>query len=189
MIRNTNFYQIEGPEAGSLLVAHPSMMDPNFSRAVVFLTAHSGDDGSVGVVVNRETGKTLGEFGTEWRESSLSTVPIFEGGPVASGKLILAAWKWIPAESVFKLYFGIDRLKAEEMSEADPDLQIRAYLGHAGWSEGQLDEEISQGAWVISRSLPELEKKGGEDVWRSLLLNEDPIMKLFTDVPDDPSLN
>lgn len=189
MIRNAQFYQIEGPEAGSLLVAHPSMLDPNFSRTVVFLTAHSSDDGSIGVVVNRETGQTLGDFAAEFSDSSLFSVPIFEGGPVASEKLILAAWKWVPSDSVFKLYFGIDQQKAEAMLESDPDLQIRAYLGHAGWSEGQLDDEISQGAWVISRLLPELEEKGGEDVWRSLLCHEDPMMKLFTDAPDDPSLN
>lgn len=188
-MRHGDLYPIDGPEAGSLLVAHPTLNDPNFRRTVIFLTAHSQSDGSLGVIVNRETGRKLGEFAGEWTSSSLADVPVFAGGPVASEKLILAAWKWLPDDGVFKLYFGIDGAKAEEMADADPDLKIRAYLGHAGWSAGQLTDEISEGAWVVSRLLPEIETKGGDEVWRSLLCNEDPVMKVLIDVPDDPSLN
>ncbi len=39
--------------AGSLLVAHPSMLDPNFRRAVLFISAHDPDDGALGVIIER----------------------------------------------------------------------------------------------------------------------------------------
>ena len=176
------------PDAGSLLVAHPTMLDPNFSKAVVFLTVHSPSEGSLGVIVNRPLMKTLGEFDPAIT-SSLADIPLYEGGPVAPDKLILAAWKWIPGDGTFKLYFGIDGEKAEKLLVEDPEFEVRGFMGHSGWSGGQLEDELSEGAWVLSKWLPELGEKEGVDVWRSILCHEDPTMKLFTDIPDDPSLN
>ena len=183
------FFDGTAPGAGSLLVAHPSMLDPNFRRTVVFLTVHNPTEGSLGVVVNRALGKTLGEHDPELAGTALAGVPLYEGGPVASDKLILAAWKWIENEGTFRLYFGIDGEKAEEILREDSDFQVRGFMGHAGWSEGQLDAELDQGAWVLSGWLPELENREGEDAWRSILCHEDPTMRLHTDAPEDPSRN
>jgi len=177
------------PTPGALLVAHPSLLDSNFRKSVVFLTVHNPEEGSLGVVVNRSLGKTLGEYDPELSESRLADVPLYEGGPVSPDKLILAAWKWMPENSTFKLYFGVDGEKAEQIRVEDPGFQIRGFMGHAGWSEGQLDAEIDQGAWVLSRWLPELETQEGEDVWRNILCHESPEMRILTDVPEDPSRN
>ncbi|MEO0508282.1 MAG: YqgE/AlgH family protein [Verrucomicrobiota bacterium] len=184
-----HFFDESMPGAGTILVAHPSMHDPNFARTVVFLTVHNPAQGSLGVVVNRALEKTLGEYDPELTDSPLADVPLYEGGPVASDKLILAAWKWIEDESTFRLYFGIDGEKAEKILKEDPEFEIRGFMGHAGWSEGQLDAELDQGAWVMSGWLPELQKKHGEAVWRSILCHENPAMRVLTDVPEDPSVN
>lgn len=179
----------DGPQAGSLLVAHPGMGDPNFNKTVVFLTAYSGDGGAVGVVVNRPMEQTLGEFDPEMTASSLADLPLYCGGPVAADKLILAAWKWLPEEGSFRFFFGIDGAKAEALREQDPDFRICGFMGHAGWTEGQLEAEIAEGAWVLSRWLEGLEPKQGEESWREILLHENPAMRLLADVPDDPSRN
>jgi putative transcriptional regulator len=177
------------PTPGSLLVAHPSLIDPNFRKCVIFLTVHDSAEGSLGVVVNRALGKTLGEFDPSLSGSALAHVPLYAGGPVAPDKVILAAWKWIPEEATFKLYFGVDGDKAKQILKEDPDFEIRGFMGHAGWSEGQLDAELDQGAWVLSRWLPELENHGGEQVWRNILCHENPELSVLTDVPEDPSRN
>ena len=70
--------------AGSLIVAHPSLLDSHFKRTVVLLTAHSAEEGSLGVVVNRPLFQTLGQYDSELAGSEFSDVPLYEGGPVGA---------------------------------------------------------------------------------------------------------
>ena len=108
MNRDQIVSEIQKPHAGNLLLAHPHLLDPNFRRTVILLSAHTDREGSVGVIVNRAIGQTLGEYDPELARSKLASVPLFVGGPVATDQLILVAWKWSLEESTFKLYFGID---------------------------------------------------------------------------------
>ncbi len=48
--------------AGSLLVAHPNMLDPNFRRAVLFISAHDPNDGALGIIINRPLDKQVGDL-------------------------------------------------------------------------------------------------------------------------------
>ena len=63
--------------AGSLLVAHPNMLDPNFRRAVLFISAHTADDGALGVILNRPLEKQVSEVVTETPLNALEKVPVF----------------------------------------------------------------------------------------------------------------
>lgn len=187
--REQSFSNALQPHAGTLLLAHPNLIDPNFRRSVILLSAYSEEEGSIGVIVNRPTDQTLGEFDPQLAESQLAKVPLFVGGPVASDQLILAAWKWSAEEGTFKLYFGIDGEKAQRILEEDPAFQLRGFLGHAGWSEGQLDAELDQGSWVLSGSLPALQDEPIGIDWHELLCQGRPELRLLADAPDDPSLN
>lgn len=177
------------PMAGSLLLAHPTMMDPNFRRSVVLLTAHSAEEGSLGVVVNRPLGKTLGEYDPGLGDSDLAGIPLYAGGPVASGQMILAAWKWAPDDATFKLYFGIDGHKARALMQEQSGYRLYGFLGHAGWTEGQLDAELDEGAWFVTPLTQEMDDLEGDAVWRAILSHESPEMRLLADEPDDPSVN
>ncbi len=53
--------------AGSLLVAHPNMLDPNFRRAVLFISAHDTEDGALGVILNRPLDKQVADLVNEAR--------------------------------------------------------------------------------------------------------------------------
>lgn len=187
--RNSPFSEATLPFAGSLLAAHPSLLDPNFRKSVVLLTAHSDEEGSLGVVVNRPMDLTLGEYDDELKQSDLSDVPLYAGGPVGNEQLILVAWKWTPEEGSFKLYFGIDDVKARLLLEEDSGFELRGFLGHSGWGEGQLDAEIDDGAWVTANLVPEIDTLRGEEVWRHILHRDSPEMRLLADEPEDPSLN
>jgi len=174
--------------AGSLLLAHPAMRDPNFRRAVVLLSSH-GNDGAMGVVLNRPLGKRLGDLNAQFAASPLAAVPVYQGGPVQTKQLILAAWQPDPLAAGYKLYFGIDVDKAE-MLKAEDGVKLRAFLGYSGWGKGQLEMELRHNTWVITPVSPELlDQAEGQGLWRSILGGLSPEWKLMADEPEDPGVN
>src|SRR3954451_4850064 len=80
--------------AGSLLVAHPNMLDPNFRRAVLFISSHDPADGAVGVILHRPLDKEVADLVTETPPEGLGYVPVFLGGPVGKNQLMFAAFEW-----------------------------------------------------------------------------------------------
>lgn len=183
------------PLSGSLLLAHPSLEDPNFRETVVLVSAHSEGDGAIGVILNRPTGKSLAELYPDQGFQRLGHVQIFFGGPVEHERLILAAWKWCGEEHAHKLFFGISVEHAMELLESEEPATIRGYLGYAGWGAGQLETELANDSWVCQPIHPGvLEKADHEGLWSELVNDgeSDPEpgpFDEFFDPPDDPSLN
>lgn len=175
---------------GCLLVAHPGLKDPNFRRTVVLLSEHSQDAGAVGIVLNRPLRKTLSDISSDFSDSLLGAIPVFEGGPVENDQVLLAAWRWRSAEGAFEMYFGVAPEMVKKLRAEDPEMEVRAYLGYSGWSGGQLETEIEQDAWLISPLQEEemlLERL--EPLWRSILQRVKPELGFLADAPDDPELN
>src|SRR6059058_5842414 len=83
-----------GSLAGSLLVAHPNMLDPNFRRAVLFISAHDPNDGALGIIINRPLDKQVADLVDETPPEGLADVPVFLGGPVGKNQLMFAALEW-----------------------------------------------------------------------------------------------
>ena len=189
MNREQIFSEVERPHAGNLLLAHPRLLDPNFRRTVILLLAHSEKEGSVGVILNRAIGQTLGEYDPDLATSTLANVPLFVGGPVATDQLILVAWKWSAKEGTFMLYFGIDGEKAHSIFEDDPAFQLRGFLGHVEWTEGQLDAELGRGCWLLSGFLAAIKDEPSEIDWYDLLCQERPELGFLANAPADTSLN
>ncbi|MDP0498759.1 MAG: YqgE/AlgH family protein [Verrucomicrobiota bacterium JB022] len=181
---------ISGPSLrGNLLVAHPSLLDPNFQRSVVLLSAHTEEDGALGVIINRPLDKTLGDVRTEVSEGVLSEIPLYEGGPVATDQIILVAWKWDMVEATFQLYFGVADETLQEMMAEEPNLIVRAFVGYSGWSGGQMEDELKEKAWLVAPIRKDYLDEEEEQIWRHILKHEDPKLAFFADAPDDPSLN
>jgi putative transcriptional regulator len=140
---------------GRILVASPSLMDPNFFRTVVLICRHDAEHGSFGLVLNRRTDVSLGKVLAD--EASERPEPIWVGGPVDAQCL------WVvhrlgeirsPGDEVMPgVYFGGDppllrRLMASQATDPDGHL-FRFYAGYAGWGKGQLLQEIEEGAWHV----------------------------------------
>ena len=77
--------------AGSLLVAHPNMLDPNFRRAVLFIYEHDSNEGAGGLIINRPLDKQVVDLVNEAPPEGLADVPVFLGGPVGKNQLMFAA--------------------------------------------------------------------------------------------------
>ena len=174
--------------AGQLLLAHPAMRDPNFARAVVLLSAHKSE-GAMGVVLNRPQRRQLAELNQAFAVGPLAGVPLYSGGPVEPEQLILVSWQWLKAESAFQLHFGIEPEKAAELV-GTPGVVLRAFLGYAGWSKGQLENEMKQDTWIVSAvDGAQLEQADDVGLWRNILGAIDPELRLLANEPDDPTVN
>ena len=172
--------------AGSLLLAHPAMKDPNFRRSVVLMSAHNAE-GAMGVVLNRPLGKRLGELSGDFALGPLAGVPLFSGGPVQTDQLVLAAWQ--TRSDGFRLHFGIEPDKALQLL-AEDGTHVRGFLGYSGWSAGQLENEMRLRTWVVA-DVPEdlLTHAQDESLWREVLGREGAEWRLLAGEPDDPELN
>lgn len=184
-----NISQFSENYSGTLLISHPRMLDPNFKRTVVLLSAHSKEEGALGVVLNRPTQKCLGEIEEKFTFGPLAQVPIYEGGPVATDQILLVAWTWSPSDSVFKLFFGIDPDRASELMEYS-QATVRAYQGYSGWSGGQLEVEMEEDSWIVSQVKDQfVDGLDGDSLWQKFLLDQGPKYQLDAQAPEDPSLN
>lgn len=174
--------------AGSLLVAHPNMLDPNFRRAVLFISNHDPGNGAVGVIINRPLEKQVAELVSEEPPAGLADVPVFLGGPVGKNQLMFAAFEWHHGEGL-KLNHDV---KATGFGEEvnDQAMSICAFVGYAGWEAGQLETEMKQKAWIVqkpTRSILKTERL--PRLWFDIMHKLGPWYKMLSAAPDDPSLN
>jgi len=169
-----------------LLVANPALHDPNFAKTVILLPVHSTDSGALGVILNRPTGKTLGELYPDQAFDKLAHIRIFRGGPVDDSQLILTAWKWDANENSHKMFFGISSEHALQLIESGEEVTVRGYLGYAGWSAGQLEAELNENAWITKPIASEiLDREEGAELWDSLAEAQ---TEMFGKVPENEGL-
>src|SRR6266403_586462 len=104
--------------AGSLLVAHPNMLDPNFRRAVLFISTHDVEDGALGVILNRPLDKQVADLVNEAPPEGLGDIPVFLGGPVGKNQLMFAAFEWQKGQGL-KLNHNVGVDEAHQLVDED----------------------------------------------------------------------
>ena len=138
---------------GVLLVASPSLEDPNFRQAVVLVVEH-GPGGTVGLILNRSTNVLLSKALPDIAALKGTSYRLFAGGPVEPTRfLLLFRLKEAPADarSVFDgVYLGRTPGVLERIiTQAKPAETFRAFAGFAAWAPRQLEAEMLLGAWGI----------------------------------------
>jgi putative transcriptional regulator len=139
-------------EKGVLLVASPSLDDPNFRESVVLIVEH-GPEGTVGLILNRSTNVLLSHALPDLTVLKGTTYQLFAGGPVEPSRLLLLfRLKEPPADarSVFDGVYvgGTPKILERIITQAKPTETFRAFAGFAGWAPGQLKYEMLQGGWA-----------------------------------------
>jgi putative transcriptional regulator len=173
--------------AGQLLLAHPALREGVFKRSVILMSAHD-PAGSLGVIINRPLGQRLDQLSPDFALGPLASIPLYDGGPVETEKLILAAWR-SRENGDFELQFGLDPERASALV-AEPGLTIRAFLGYSGWEKGQLESEMERNTWFVAAPADyNLMAEEGSGLWRMILGSLDPELKLLADEPEDPTVN
>jgi len=179
------------PKAGRMLISEPFLHDPNFGRSVVFL-CECGEDGTVGFILNRPTKYSLNDVLDNVNAPELK---IYEGGPVNTDSLHLLhrMGDELGGKEVMQgIYLGgsYEKLKDIIIDHNYAPTHIRLFAGYAGWSPGQLENEIKQGAWLVAEALKELIfETEPEQIWAQAVRSLGDDFTFLSNMPTDPQLN
>ena len=176
---------------GQLLVASPALLDPNFQRTVILVGEH-GDDGAMGLILNRPSATSVSEGLPELDELGDVESVIFVGGPVAPGVVMVLARFREPddAEAVVGDDIGFLPAGTELAQLSETALETRVFAGYAGWGPGQLEQEIERSDWIINEPVEmEIFTDRPEDLWSSVLTRMGGRFALLARMPADPSVN
>jgi putative transcriptional regulator len=175
---------------GKLLVASPALLDPNFARTVVLITEH-GDEGAMGIVLNRPSDAAVDAVVPELAEIA-GGEPIWVGGPVQPEALVLLAEFSDPGAAAWIVVADVG------LASADVDLDElaaavrrgRVYAGYSGWGPGQLEAEMEVDSWIVEPPLPaELFPEDPSSLWSDVLARKGGQYSLIARMPANPSLN
>lgn len=179
--------------AGRLLVATPGLADPNFRRTVVLVLRHD-DEGALGVVLNRPLEVPTREVLPSWHDAVTPPASLFQGGPVGlDGALGVATL--VPAGESARVDrlagpFGLVDLDADPADGLPGVTGVRVFVGYAGWSADQLEDEVAAGDWYVLDARPgDVTTPEPELLWRRVLRRQGGTLAIVSIFPEDPSLN
>jgi putative transcriptional regulator len=157
-----------------LLVASNRITDASFERSVVLVTRHGGDE-PIGVVLNRPTEVPLKEVFGDLTGLDATRDRLFFGGPVSRRMLVFVFRAESRPEHSVELmpgvFMSLDATLLRELLRRDqPAAGLRIYAGYAGWTAGQLEQEITRGDWhVIEASAEVVFSAKPESLWQELI--------------------
>lgn len=192
---NIDFFHIKNDniaEKGRVLISEPFLSDNYFRRSVVYLTEHT-EEGSIGFVLNKPMDLKVSDVIRDFPEGDFS---ISIGGPVNSNTVhyIHTLGELIPESVPIRdgIFWGGDFEVLKELIEQNriERKQLRFFLGYAGWSANQLNDELKENAWLVGE-IPacHVMEGEGEEFWGSILLGFDNKYKAWANFPEDPALN
>ena len=173
---------------GQLLIAAPTLIDPNFRRSVVLVIEH-GDEGALGVVLNRPTDISVEDAVPEL--AGLGDGPVYAGGPVQPQAVIaLAEYSGLPPDGSVCGPIAPIGVDTDMENLSDQVTRLRVFAGYSGWSEGQLDGELEEEAWFVEPALPgDVFNDDSDGLWRHVLERKGGEYRLVARMPDDPRVN
>ncbi len=173
---------------GQLLLADPSLKESTFHRTVILLAEHTVGIGAFGLVLNRPTGRTVGDLLPGEEFAALRHLPVHDGGPVSQDQLTFSSLWWSPKKG----FRWSARLSAEDAIKhaTKPRRLVRAFIGYCGWTAGQLENELRRSSWLVVHPQPDLlGRDHDESLWSHLVRAISPLHRILAEAPDDPSLN
>lgn len=177
---------------GSLLLAEPFMADEFFKRTAIFLCNHDRE-GSFGYIINKPLPLGVNEV--------IAGFPSFDakvhyGGPMDPNSFNYLHCIETLEESVEVakgIYWSGNYEQLQEMVQAGKvqEDEILFILGYAGWSPGQIEEEMKEGSWIVHNELSRamLFGKSKDNLWKEVLTGMGGEFAIMANYPEDPQLN
>lgn len=144
---------------GHFLIAMPNLTDPYFAKSVTFICTHN-QDGAMGIVINRPTDMTYAvlfeKIKLQLENHAIANNPVLYGGPVQSerGFVLHPATdasheEWDSSITICdKTALTTSKDILEAVAHGAGPTRMLLTLGYAGWTQGQLEEEIAKNAWL-----------------------------------------
>ena len=178
--------------SGTILLAEPFMMDPNFKRTAVLLVDH-GEEGSIGFVLNRESDVRVDELVDDFPEFD---APVYVGGPVGRDTVHYLHRKGDLLEGSDEVVRGVfwggdyERLKFLIRQQLIDPRDIRFFVGYSGWSDDQLDQELALGSWVTARmDANYLFKSPADTLWSQVMDHKGNAFSVIADMEEEAKYN
>ena len=175
---------------GQLLIAGAMLPDPNFARSVVLVCEH-GEDGALGLVLNRPSEVGVAEAVPEL-VAAVGDAVVHVGGPVQPTALLVLAEFAEPSSAGLPVLgpVGLVGEGTETEDLAELVRRARVFAGYAGWAPGQLDAELERDDWFIAPAgIDDIFDTDADELWRRVLARKGGHFKLVARMPEDPSVN
>lgn len=167
------------PAAGMFLVATRALDDSHFGRSVVYLLDH-GDDGTLGLIVNRPGESSLSEAVPGLDGERAAAHGLYYGGPVGLPLIMMLARSERAAEGMAyvadDVYVSADRDVIEALLAAGKSAsELRFYIGYSGWAGGQLEAEFERGSWhLVPADTDAMFSADADTLWQRLIEQLEP---------------
>lgn len=188
---------------GYFIISEVELMDPNFFRTVVLIVNHN-DEGAFGLVVTRKSEATLGDLVSGVEQTPAAGIPIYVGGPVqqeflfvlharlpegVAGELASHPAEGVVFEPVTEQFVTYLVTEWSSMPEATRP-RVHLYAGYSGWGSGQLEDEISEGAWVWHKASADIVfHPNPAEGWRHALRKKGGLYQIVAETGFKPSMN
>ena len=146
------------------------MKDPLFESTVILICEHD-ENGAMGLIINKEIKKGVSFSNTENDKELIKTLndnKLFIGGPVLTDRILfLHSLKKIPESIIVNKEVSVSSdLNVLNLVSNSNDQEYKLFLGHSGWSQGQLEREIENGDWLLQKSINSLIfEKSTDHIW------------------------
>ena len=161
---------------GRLLVALPTLIDPNFHRSVVHVLEHDDSSGALGVIVNRPSWLEVSEHLPDLSEAVVPPAVVFIGGPVQREIAL----------TLVRNQHGSPIL----IEEPETTRPCRVFSGYAGWGVGQLEAEIAEGSWYVAEAEPDdVFHPNPETLWSDVWRRQSGRLRMLATFPADLRAN
>ncbi|MGV3757010.1 MAG: YqgE/AlgH family protein [Verrucomicrobiota bacterium] len=177
---------------GQLLLDGGNLKGSYFHRSVVLVCQHD-DQGAFGLVLNRASSSKVEDVIETALPLRLEPLPLYVGGPVQANALsYLHTDVFVPHASVMpNLNLGHSLEGLVELGESYSTTQkVRVFAGYAGWSPGQLEDEMKRQSWLTHPASLELVfETPPQELWRIIMRMKGWQERLLADGPEDLSWN
>jgi putative transcriptional regulator len=177
---------------GQLLLDSGQLRGSFFQRTVVLICQHDAE-GAFGLVLNRASGSKVGEMIVADLPEAVKACPLYHGGPVQPSALSFLHTDAFLSEAnvMANLNLGHSLDALIELGESfSATRKLKLFTGYAGWSPGQLEDEMRRKAWLTHPASIELVFDAKpEELWERILRLKGGRYKLLSQMPEDPSLN
>ena len=176
------------PSRGKILISEPFLRDATFGRSVILLIDHT-DEGTMGLIINKPLPIFVNDIIKEFKY--INDIPLYKGGPVATDTLFyLHTLANISVSKGLYLNGDFDEIKKYILQGNKVDQHIRFFLGYCGWEGEQLNDELKENTWLVSKEDKDyLMNSDTKDMWKEALEKLGSKYEAWSRFPRVPTFN